>query len=224
MSKNKIISQEFDGVVVSFNKEGWISATVIAEKYGKKPIEWLRLPETKKYLTALAEKYKVEPSHFVKTTRGGSLITRGTWLHPKLGVRFAQWLDVNFAIWCDEQVSHIIHGNPEETNWKLLRHEAAVSYKVMSSTLLSARQVQGKDTEHYHYANEAKLISYAFSGEFKEVDRQKLTTQELDILAKLEVQNSVLLGLNVSYGARKDALAALARAMLEPLTLPPAKD
>ncbi len=27
-------------------------------------------------------------------------------MHPKLAIRFAQWLDVDFAVWCDEQITH----------------------------------------------------------------------------------------------------------------------
>ncbi|MEF6041736.1 KilA-N domain-containing protein, partial [Escherichia coli] len=38
--------------------------------------------------------------------RGG-----GTWLHPKLAVRFARWLSVDFEIWCDEQIDAIIQGS-----------------------------------------------------------------------------------------------------------------
>jgi hypothetical protein len=29
-------------------------------------------------------------------------------MHPKLAVRFAQWLNVDFAVWCDEQIDAII--------------------------------------------------------------------------------------------------------------------
>lgn len=36
----------------------------------------------------------------------------GTWLHPKLAIRFAQWLDADFAVWCDEQIEHLLHGRP----------------------------------------------------------------------------------------------------------------
>lgn len=32
----------------------------------------------------------------------------GTWLHPKLGIAFARWLDPFFALWCDEQIESIL--------------------------------------------------------------------------------------------------------------------
>jgi len=35
----------------------------------------------------------------------------GTYLHPKLAVFFARWLDVRFAVWCDLMIDNILHGN-----------------------------------------------------------------------------------------------------------------
>ena len=66
-------------------------------------------------------------------------------MHPKFAVVFARWLSVDFAIWCDEQIDGIIHGTPEQTDWKQVRHEAAATYKVMSSMLDMKRQLEGKD-------------------------------------------------------------------------------
>lgn len=99
---------EFNGEGHSFDEQGWFNATEAAKRFDKRPIDWLRLPETEKYISAMCRKSKVRLSHFVKTRRGGSTSTRGTWLHPKLAVRFAQWLDVDFAVWCDETIDQII--------------------------------------------------------------------------------------------------------------------
>ena len=41
---------------------------------------------------------------YLKTKRGQG---GGTWLHPKLAVRFAQWLDPKFAVWCDMQINSL---------------------------------------------------------------------------------------------------------------------
>ena len=35
--------------------------------------------------------------------RGG-----GTWLHPKLAVSFARWLDLKFAIWADLHIDALL--------------------------------------------------------------------------------------------------------------------
>jgi hypothetical protein len=110
-----LIVAEYDGKAYNFQADGWFNATLAASRYEKKrPAEWLRLPETKRYLDALCNRSKVGKSHFVKTHRGGNAKEpgfAGTWLHPKLAVRFSQWLDIDFAIWCDEQIDEILRGS-----------------------------------------------------------------------------------------------------------------
>jgi len=105
----------FHGAEVRFTDDGWFNATQVAARYGKRTAEWLRLPETRKYLAALRRKSDVGFSHFTRTVKGNSSkFEQGTWLHPKLAVRFAQWLDVDFAVWCDEQIDHILHGRSSQ--------------------------------------------------------------------------------------------------------------
>jgi len=99
----KIIQYHYNEALYSFTADGWFNATEAAARFGKKPNEWLRLPATVSYLAAFRRKYGKIP--YLKTRRG---INGGTWLHPKLAVRFAQWLDDDFAVWCDGQIDTII--------------------------------------------------------------------------------------------------------------------
>lgn len=46
--------QGSSSVCVSFDENGWFNATAAASKYGKRPVDWLRMPETKRYVAALA--------------------------------------------------------------------------------------------------------------------------------------------------------------------------
>jgi hypothetical protein len=90
---------------VTFKDDGWFNATAVAKRYNQNPNEWWRLPATQRYVAALNRKYGKIP--YLKTQRGKQ---GGTWLHPKLAVRFAQWLDDDFAVWCDEQIQTLING------------------------------------------------------------------------------------------------------------------
>lgn len=84
----------------------------MAKRFGKKPAEWLRLPDTTKYMDALVRHLNVGKSHLLTMTtkgRGGS-----TWLHPKLAVAFARWLDVDFAVWCDLHIDALLRGELTE--------------------------------------------------------------------------------------------------------------
>lgn len=147
---------------------------------------------------------------FVRTRAGSPENGGGTWLHPKLAVVFARWLDVNFAVWCDEQIDGLLRGTHPHYDWKRLRHEATSSFKVMTSVLQMRRQMEGKDVAAHHFSNEARLINWAVTGEFKALDREALSAGELDLLAKLEETNSVLIGCGLDYAKRKAALERFA--------------
>lgn len=199
----KIVKAEFNGSPMQFNDDGWFNATAAAERFGKRPVDWLRLNETNDYMCAVSEHLKCEPESLLKTRKGNA---GGTWLHTDLAVAFARWLDVRFAVWCDQQIKAIIYGTPEQTDWKRVRHEAAATYKVMSSMLDMKRQLEGKKTMPHHYANEAKLVNWALTGKFKPVDRDGLTANELDLLAKLEELNTLLIGQGFDRDERKERL------------------
>lgn len=197
---SKIVKADFDGQAMQFNSDGWFNATAAADRFGKRIDHWLSNAETKEYIEKLNTR---NSGDLIKAKRGNN---GGTWLHPKMAVVFARWLSVDFAIWCDEQIDGIIHGKPEQTDWSRVRHEAAATYKVMSAMLDMKRSLEGKETKPFHYANEAKLVNWALTGEFKPVDREQLTGSDLDLLAKLEELNALLIGQGLSRDDRKAKL------------------
>lgn len=64
---SNIIPLDYEGLTVQFTREAWFCATTAAARFGKQPKEWLRLPDTKEYLTALESTYGKIP--YVKTSR-----------------------------------------------------------------------------------------------------------------------------------------------------------
>jgi hypothetical protein len=112
MTKN-LVTLKYKDHLITFNKDGWINATKVASRYGKLPSEWARLPETERYIGALIDYLNAGKSHVIDRSsvylavrgKGG-----GTWLHPKLAVAFARWLDVDFAVWCDMQIDEMLFG------------------------------------------------------------------------------------------------------------------
>jgi hypothetical protein len=115
---NNVIPFNYQGQAVRFNSDGWINATEVAKRFGKRPVDWLKQEETKLYMLTMAEalglESKVTHGHFglVSTSRGGK--SPGTWLHPKLAVVFARWLDMKFSIWCDLHIDALLHGELNE--------------------------------------------------------------------------------------------------------------
>ncbi|WP_440030525.1 KilA-N domain-containing protein [Chromobacterium amazonense] len=219
---SKIIRADFQGQAIQFTADGWFNATTAAAKYGKRPNDWLSLPETKKYLEALTRKYG-EISYF-KTKRGGdtgkSGNAQGTWLHPKLAVHFARWLDIDFAIWCDEQIDALMRGQTSASEWNAARAAVACNHGLLCDMLNFHRQAIGKQAAPHHYANEIRLINWAFSGNFAPISRDALGASELRLLELLERQDAVLLGMGKSYNERKVALQVFAAEQRQRLMLP----
>lgn len=89
-----------------------------------------------------------------------------------------------------------------------LRHVAASSYKLMSEVLQIRREMDGKKSAPYHFMNEARLINHAITGEFKGLDRDGLSTAELDVLGQLEIRNSALIATGHEYQQRKTKILA----------------
>ena len=205
----ELITSQYNGVDCHSNDDGWFNATVAASRYNKSVHDWVRLPDTQKYLDALSRKYGKIP--YLKTKRGNN---GGTWLHPKLAVRFTQWLDIDFSIWCDEQIDQLLRGTHPIMDKRRLRHQVAATYKAVCNVLQLTRQQQGKDTKPYHYMNEAKLINSIMTGEYKSLDRDSLSYDDMDLLAALEAQDLILIASQCSYEQRKSALHHFAKNQL----------
>lgn len=194
-----IITRDYQGHTITYQDDGWFNATQAAAKWGKVPAEWMRLQSTVDYIEALKRHYpSMGKSHKSKT--GPAANGGGTWLHPKLAVPFSRWLDVEFAVWCDATIDDLIRG---KDNWRVSRHASASGYKLASDILKMVRDDAGKNTKPYHYSNEARLINWALTGEFQSVDREALTTAELDMLSYLQERNAVLIGRGLDYETRK---------------------
>lgn len=116
-NKNTLIFVDYNGLVCEFNEDGWFNATAAAAHYSKRPVDWLALESTQDYIGALFRHLGIsEKSSLVRARRNS-----GTWLHPRLAVPFARWLDVDFAVWCDIQIDSLIRGHHSHFDWKRQR-------------------------------------------------------------------------------------------------------
>ncbi|MBP5979060.1 MAG: KilA-N domain-containing protein [Halomonas sp.] len=212
MSSSNVIPLQYEGQAYSFSAAGWINATEAAKRFGKKPNDWLKQDETKEYLLEMAAALNCDPESLLKTRRGR--YDSGTWLHPKLGVRFAQWLSTRFAVWCDLQIDRLIHGGTD--GWQQLRDSAAIGYRGMCDALQLTREAQGKPAARHHFINEARLINIAVFGQAKGVDRDSLSPAELRLLALIEQRDTFLLGRGLDYQQRKQELTRYAQEQLLP--------
>jgi len=207
---NQSVIADYQGQQVSFTESGWFNATQAAERYGKNPHYWLRLDETREYITAVLgvsntsqNRIWIGEKDLIKTKRGNN---GGTWLHPDLAVAFARWLDVRFGVWCDMQIKALLTGKHTIHDSRRLRSESAASYKVLCGVLQIKREHEGKESKPCHFMNEARLVNWALTGEFRSLDRDALNDDEQLLLAKLEEQDAVLIGAGLEYEQRKQGL------------------
>lgn len=93
-----------------------------------------------------------------------------------------------------------------QEDWRKSRHAVASTSKVVAGILEAVRATIGKTTDSVHYMTEHKLINYLLTGEFKGLDRKKLTVYDLDFLAHFEMQDAVFIGMGMTYDERKQRL------------------
>ncbi|MFD2980486.1 KilA-N domain-containing protein, partial [Klebsiella pneumoniae] len=67
MIENNVIPFHYQGQAVRFNSEGWINATDVAKRFGKRPVDWLKQDETKQYMGVLAEALNCDPESLLET-------------------------------------------------------------------------------------------------------------------------------------------------------------
>ncbi|MDF0553124.1 KilA-N domain-containing protein [Kamptonema sp. UHCC 0994] len=110
---NNII-KSWNGRTIRIRSDRYVSLTDMAQASSKNVNDFLRLDKTKSYLNTLSSKtgYPVMAQEqgfqaLVEVKKGGATPSEtGTWGHPKVSIRFAQWCSDEFAvqvdIWIDE--------------------------------------------------------------------------------------------------------------------------
>lgn len=108
---------QYNGYDVTFFKGDnlMVNATEMAKAFGKRPIDWLRLTSTDKFINALREVRfphltPEESSGLVTTVSGKYSDNReqGTWFHEDVAIEFARWLSPTFAIWCNDRIKDLM--------------------------------------------------------------------------------------------------------------------
>lgn len=198
---------DYNTAIHSTPKDNWFNATTIAKRFNKRPIDWLRMPETKRYLHALYKKHDIGRAYLIEVRKiNTSFFPRGTWFHPLLALPLVRWLDIRFALWCDEQLNQQLHGLEDLGLYKEATHAHA---KAMSAILNIPLSTIPKKAPNYPLIGKERLLNWAISGQFCQLDRDALNPQELDILMRLETRNQLLTQSNITKSERKVRLKTL---------------
>jgi hypothetical protein len=135
--------------------KGMVNLTKIAEHFGKKVIDWKRLPNTKKFLKAFFNK---NPECENLTVVNGGISSNGTWASRKLALKFAEWISVDFEIYANEVIDELfqtgkVELRPMQPSFNLPQsYEQALEHlisKVRQNTQLTLENEELKPKANY---------------------------------------------------------------------------
>lgn len=99
----------YEGNNIEVNDKGMWNATQMAKPFGKQASKWLENSQTKSLLDEIAKSNNLLMADLVNVTKGGNeQSSTGTWIHEKLVIDFAQWLNVKFRVWCHTQIETLM--------------------------------------------------------------------------------------------------------------------
>ena len=115
----KLLNFDYEGSEIPFrvndDDEVFMNATEMAKLFdGKKVSNFLRGKDLLAYINALHESKSIakiraiDESPLIQTIRGRGE-DAGTWMQENLALRFAQWLNPKFSVWCDERIKEIMN-------------------------------------------------------------------------------------------------------------------
>lgn len=112
MSQETIVHTLYNAEVIQIKDDGYINITALAKAYFEKTgirrdtHEWLRSKRTQESLEHLSTKLNIPVSELVRVVKGGFDRQQGTYVHPRMSVRFAIWLsdEIGFIVeeWIDD--------------------------------------------------------------------------------------------------------------------------
>lgn len=100
---------EYEGNKVTFKTNDgttYVNATQMAKPFGKRSAEYLRLPSTVTLINAIVGFSHYDINQLVITERGG--INPCTWLHEDIALDLAQWLSIDFKLWCNDRLKELL--------------------------------------------------------------------------------------------------------------------
>lgn len=193
------------GVVIRQDSKGRYSLNDFHRACGgadkHQPANWLRLQQTKELVSELES--EIPQIRGIATKQG-----TGTFVARELVFAYAMWVSPAFHL---KVIRTFDRAAATAIDWRKERSRAASTTKVANDILKMVRAEAGKDTEGKHYMSEQKLVNWSVSGEFKGLDRDALSADDLALLAYLEERNAVLIGRGIAYEQRKPMLSQYAK-------------
>jgi ribosomal protein L7/L12 len=192
----QIISRSYDGIDVVFDNSNtlYIKATDIAKKFGKEIKEWKRAKQTTEYIDALSKHLNLGFDDLVVVRKGGnSPEEMGTWIHKKLIISFARWLNPEFAVWCDGVIEEILQTGSYSISKK---EEFEIELLAFNNSVEMLRVNGASKIKMIRIFHEAKNLETSYLPEYSDENHTfsaKALLEKFDIKISVQQFNKLLI-------------------------------
>ncbi len=122
MNTTTLIPFEYQSHIITFTGDAYVNLTEMCATCDEKPVHFLRLESTQRFITALAADTGLSQDELVITNHGGAQRgfkvrnphfengAAGTWAHRYLALECARWLKPELAIWTNKVFLGVMSG------------------------------------------------------------------------------------------------------------------
>jgi hypothetical protein len=148
--------------------DDFVNATEWCKRFGKSWAMFDRLVETKAFVRAYCDKRQVPKKHLVHTVKGS-----GTFIHPVLAIKLAEWLSPEFDVFVKETFKAFIE-NPEDFAAEILikSHNKGRVDRAKNRLLCSDTNKQTAEIAHKAGLNIGKVHNDRYNGLYRKTASQ----------------------------------------------------
>ena len=86
----------------------YVNATEMAKYFNRRTNDYLSLVSTNELVKAITRKTGKSENQLVIKKTGMPVFGGGVWLHEDIAIDFAQWLSVDFKLWCTDKIKELL--------------------------------------------------------------------------------------------------------------------
>lgn len=150
---------QYNGSPITFQNGNsvMVNATQMAKPFGKRPNDYLSLTSTNELLKAVTKKNGIADNQLVRTVKGGAV--QGTWLHEDIALDFAQWLSIDFKLWCNDRIKELLTKGITTTTANDDQIIAQAMQVLQARLQASTQQLQMAESERDYYQAEVRQLT-----------------------------------------------------------------
>lgn len=197
---------EYQGTEITFqigNGEVMVNATQMAKPFNKLSKDYLKTKTAQELIKAISDRTNILSTDLVQVIKGGDQ-KQGTWLHEDLALDFAQWLNINFKLWCNDRIKEIMKYGFTATETKIDELIANPDLIISLATQLKEERVQKELQIQKNLLQEEQLKIAAPKVQYYNQVLQSQSTYTTTLIAKelgmsATELNKILKNNNIQY-------------------------